>query len=149
MIYRNFSKLSAEPIDEFDNYQKIIEFLSEGEKMGSYKEKENSITKFLNKMKNSLKVIFRNYSCSWLQFKKIENLYLQQIFAIWRRLVQDKPLFTELKDFIFLENDIILDQPYNYEIFKREFFKLYFEKADKKKESQSQKNILVNIYTLS
>lgn len=94
-------------------------------------------------MKNSLKVIFRNYSCSWLQFKKIENLYLQQIFSIWRRLVQDKPLFTELKDFIFLENDIILDQPYNYEIFKREFFKLYFEKAEKKKESQSQKNIIV------
>lgn len=54
MFYRNFSKLSAEPSDEFDNYPKIIEFLSEGEKIGSFKEKENSLTKFLNNLINTL-----------------------------------------------------------------------------------------------
>ena len=108
--------------------------------------------KFLQNLDESQQILHRCLDSSdttdTLQRLILDNLYLQQIFFFWGKLRYNFMIFDDLTDYKFLENDPILDKPMGYEIFKREFLKLYFERADRPNRdgrdpaSSSSKNLL-------
>jgi len=119
-----------------ENYEKtdICSIVSEltQEDMMFYFEK---IAKFLENLRDSEKILIRfsdsSDSTDTLTRLVLLNLSYQQIGYFWSKLRYNFLLFDDLLDFKFLENDPVLDKPLGYEIFKREFFKQYYERADR------------------
>ena len=55
---------------------------------------------------------------------------MQQIINLWRQIISKVVIFEESKEFLFFENDIILDNPCSFLYFKKDLIKFSEDKGN-------------------